>query len=227
MQSLLDTTPKQLEFDSASMPAAIFLDGEKSAEGEWTAARLFAFKREKYDWCVALLAEGMPFYRIAKLLKISINTVRVVRAREPRAIDAEKEELAGLARDGARMCLEGIVEALSDDARRKKIPADRLAVMAGILVDKALVLRGEASVIIGHGESKASHDDFNAALSQAIDITSEIVQAGGNAGQTRGLPAAGPAQAAGAAGPPAAGAGLAGSEPQPLEDQAPNPVKQD
>lgn len=163
--SLIEQAGQQLELiRSDEMDAEVFRDSEQ--QGEFTGARLFKQNPDLYRTIISLLAEGLGVIRIGKLLRVSPNTVMAVRDREPEAIDIAKKRIADLARRGAQVCVEGIVEALLDPERRTKVSAKDMAIIAGVLVDKSELLSGGATVRIGHVGDGAQHIDFNEYIEQ-------------------------------------------------------------
>lgn len=129
-------------FESDQMDPAFFAAEESGATPEFTGARLFANNPDTYRAIVALSAEGLGAMRIGKILHVSPNTVQAVRAREPESIDIEKRRLAGLSREGARMCAEGILEMLCNTDQVKKMNIKDLGIVFGILIEKSELLSG-------------------------------------------------------------------------------------
>lgn len=165
-ESLIDPPSKQLTLSSIDLPAAVFAESE-AKEGHYTGARLFAQKPETYQAIVSLLGEGLHVIRIARLLRVHPKTVRAVREREGNPIAQEKERLGRLAYDAARMSIERIVEDLDDEKASAEIPTDKLAVIAGIMTEKALLLTGGATSRVEHqGAANPEHDDFNRMLAE-------------------------------------------------------------
>lgn len=142
--SLIEHEAQQMELiPSTDLPATMFAVGE--AHGEFTGARLFSGRPEIYQAIVSLLAEGIGQLRVASITSTSVHTVRAVMQREGVAIDAERMRIAGDARSAARLCVDSILEALNDDARRTKMSPRDLGVLMGILVDKSELLSGRAT----------------------------------------------------------------------------------
>ena len=141
--SLIKAEDSQLKlFSSDQMDPALFSAEESSDNPEFTGARLFAQKPDIYKAIVALSAEGLGVIRIGKILHVSPNTVLAVRAREPESVDIEKKRLAGLSREVARMCVEGIKEMLCDPVQVKKIGLKEFGIVYGILTEKSELLSG-------------------------------------------------------------------------------------
>jgi len=141
--SLIQAENQQLKlFGSDQMDAAFFAYEESVPTPEFTGERLFKNKPEVYHSITALSAEGLGVKRIGRILHVSPNTVLAVRAREPESIDTEKRRIARLSREGARMCVEGIVEMLCDPVQIKKISVKDLGIVFGILAEKHELLSG-------------------------------------------------------------------------------------
>lgn len=141
MHSLVKQDDQQLRlFSSEQMDDSLFAEAE--SRGEFTGARLFSSRPEVYKSIIALSAEGIGAIRIGKILGVSPNTVLAVRAREGGRIDIEKTRVSLLSREAARMCVEGIIEMLSDPDQAADISARDKGVIAGILIDKAELLSG-------------------------------------------------------------------------------------
>lgn len=139
---------------SEAMDAALFAADEGSRNPEFTGARLFAQKPDIYKSIIALSAEGLGVLRIARVLHVSPNTVLAVRQREPAAVDIERKRLAGLSREAARMCVEGILEMLADPKQVAKMSIRDKGIVAGILVEKSELLSGGPTARVEtHGQS--------------------------------------------------------------------------
>lgn len=169
--SLIQGAKRQMDLiPSSAMPEAIFKDGEQALVGEFTGERLFVQDPEKYQFIVSLLAERVGILRIAKLLKVSPGTVTAVRDRESVSIGIEKEGLARLCHQGAVLALEGVIEDLSDPARRKKVSTRDKAVTGAVLIDKGQLLSGEATMRMEVVEITApEHEVFNNYLKSLKD----------------------------------------------------------
>ena len=143
MTDSLIQADKQLPlFGSDQMDPALFSDQESGPRPEFTGARLFAHNPDIYRAVVALSAEGLGAIRIGRILHVSPNTVLAVREREPQSIDIEKRRLASLSSAGARMCVEGIIEMLSDPKQVAKMTIKDQGIVFGILAEKAELLSG-------------------------------------------------------------------------------------
>lgn len=141
--SLIQSENQQLQlFGSSQMDAALFAAEETAEQREYTGARLFAKDPERYKAVVALSGEGLGVLRIGKILHVSPHTVMAVRAREPECVAIEKSRIAGLSREAARMCVEGILELLCDPEQRKKMGIKELGITFGILAEKHELLSG-------------------------------------------------------------------------------------
>ena len=215
--SLINPEEKQLYLiESDQLPASIFEESEKLTDDdgdgykrEFTAARLFARKPEVYNSIISLSAEGLGALRIGRLLKVSPNTVLAVRAREGEIVDIEKERISRECRAAARMCVEGIVEDLTDPARRRKISAKDKAIIHGVLIEKAELIAGLPTSRIDHsGSREPSADDYNNYLNGMKTIEAECSEIPGAPDEAAGMipaPEEVKQKAATAAGPAAPG----------------------
>ena len=92
------------------------LEPEEACPAIYTAQGLYDKRPGDYAKCVQMLAQGQTITRIKKDLKISHNTIAVVRAREQEVIDASKKVMRGLIRaELATLKDEKIVEAEVSD----------------------------------------------------------------------------------------------------------------
>lgn len=136
--------------------------------GSYTGDRLAAQDPGRYRAIVDALANGMGIRQIARAYKVSHNTVAAVRAREGATIDTLKTSIAGRALLVAEMAVERLGDEIGD------IKREALAVVAGILVDKAQLLTGQATSIIGRPEApqdwESALDSIRQAQGQVIDI---------------------------------------------------------
>lgn len=176
--SLINPDEKQLDLiPSEMLPDEYFEEteagGEKGLHREFTGARLFDRRPETYMAVIALTAEGLGAIRIGKLLKVSPNTVLAVREREGDCVDIEKERISRGGRNIARMCIEGLEEALSDPVQREKISAKDLAIIHGVMVEKSELLAGLPTSRTDHGKREPNADDFNEYLANMKRIAAE------------------------------------------------------
>ena len=140
---------------------------EGSDSREHTAENLFNNDREKYNMIISLLCEGtFGQIKIGQLLKVSPNTVRAIKNRESEIVDIGKKQLAKLCQDAAHMTMEAIIEDLSSESLRKKIPTDRKGVLLGILVEKFQLLTGSATAIVDSPKDQALHADYTRLLKE-------------------------------------------------------------
>jgi hypothetical protein len=156
-------------FAPGEIPDGVFLDSQ--GRGVFSGERLQVRDPERYAAIIAMLAQGMPRIRIARVLHVSVNTVRAVETNAAGAVDQEKKAAAGLAYTGAVLAFERVIEDLSDEDTVSKIPTAAKATVAGIMTDKYLVLRGEAGLIIDHKRTGPTHEDW---LREVKDITADV-----------------------------------------------------
>ena len=158
-------------FNSAEMESEMFKADED--RGEFTGERLYKNHPEKYRALVALLVEGLSVRRVCDVLKVSHHTVLAVRQREGSTIATLKERLAVLAADGAKLCVEAIVDRLFNPEDLKKISARDLSIIAGVLVDKGQLLSGGVTARVEITGKEPGPDDFNRQLAEALASKSD------------------------------------------------------
>ena len=151
--------------------------------GEHTAAQLFFENPDKYRLIVSLLAEGHGILRVAKLTRSSNSTVSEVRDRETVVIEKERMQIVNDGRRAAKLCIEGVLEDMQDDARRKKVPTRDKAIIAGVLIDKSELLSGGVTHRI-QLEQGPSIDDYRSLLQAAADQAVEMCQDAEDTGLT-------------------------------------------
>lgn len=208
--SLIERDQRQLTL-SSEMADHLFAVEEAGDEWgtppDYTAERLWKSYPEKYRMIVALSAEGIGVLRIGRLLKCGPATIQAVQDREGGQIEILRARLAGLARRGVQLCIEGLVEMLSDESKRKRIPARDMAIIAGILNQNAELLSGGATSRLEVVDRSApTHEDFLHWIDSLPQVTGAEVR---TAGQKE--------PAANAAGPGSDGPGA--SAPAVVEDE--------
>lgn len=160
-ESLIKADEAQLKlFSSDQMDAAFFAEEESGPNRVFTGARLFAQNPELYKAIVALSAEGLGAIRIGRILHVSAHTVQAVREREPEAVAIEKNRIANLSRAGARMCVEGILDMLSDPEQAKKISLKDKGIVFGILVEKDELLSGSPTSRVLNVTATIDYDEY-------------------------------------------------------------------
>jgi hypothetical protein len=93
---------------------------------------------------VNALADGDSRRAIARALRVSPNTVTAVAEEEWRRVDARKARIAAQSERNATRAAELIAEKLESE----NVPLNVLVPVFGVSVDKALALRGDASLTI-------------------------------------------------------------------------------
>lgn len=157
-------------------------------EGEFTGERLFRQDPEKYGFIVSMLAEGtIPDAYIAKVTKVSRNTIAAVREREKIPIEQEKGRILKNIRTALHMTTEKLIEQLPNMSGKELIFA------LGILADRHQLLSGEATQIIATATDKAKHASFNDMLEAlpVADATVVGMGSGGGSLEHKGPPALG------------------------------------
>jgi hypothetical protein len=131
-----------------------------SARGVYTAEEFARLQPEKFALCVRALALGYKIDPIRRALEVAWETVRAVRDRKGSNIREHKKELMGLCFGIAER---GLEELLQDDKRMARLDA----VQIGILIDKGLLLGGEATSIVVRREGLPALEALKAALAEA------------------------------------------------------------
>lgn len=161
-----------------ALPKQYLAEAEK--RGEFTGERLAERKPEIYRACVSLLAQGASQLSIARLLKISVNSVAGVKQREQISIESEKRTLSASFRLASGLAADRAIELLADEERSKDIPLNQLAIATGIFTEKAELLSGGATSRVDWVQPAPAVDDYKTYLadlkakSQPIDA--EIVE---------------------------------------------------
>lgn len=112
----------------------------------------------RYRKIIELSAAGIGALRIASLLNVAPATVLAVRRREPVALEIERQRMATLCRDGARLSAESIVEDMLDEKRLKKMSTKDKALVTAILTDKAELLSGGPTQRIRIEDGEPGHE---------------------------------------------------------------------
>lgn len=154
----------QLRLTTADMPNETFAPTE--AIGEYTAERLFKFRRQEYDLVVRMIGEDMSNISIARIMQMAEKTVAAVRQREAdllpggavRQLSARKwRNITGLYQDI-------LIDRASDPTERKKMKTQEVAIVASIATDKWQLQEGEPTQRVEYVERDSGHNDFNAFL---------------------------------------------------------------
>lgn len=181
--------PEQLSLiPSTEIDDGVFTEMEQ--RGVFTGERLKVRDPQRYQVVASLLAEGLGVKTVAALAKVSVHTVQAVRDHEPHLIATLKEDIAKTARSTARLCVDRLRDAvLNPDS---KISARDLAIITGVLVDKAELLSGGPTARLeigeagGHGELQAFMEELrrraqetdlggdSGGTKEAIDVTDQV-----------------------------------------------------
>ena len=122
---------------------------------------------------VNALANGDSVRAIARALHVSNNTVVAVQEQEWQQVAARKGRLAAQAERNALMAGEQIAEALA----QRKYPPSALVPVYGVSIDKALALRGDASLTLRHEHThRLTDDDILAfAVARSKQIQAQVI----------------------------------------------------
>ena len=116
----------------------------------FTGARFFEKRPEVIPAIVQLNAAGWGVNRICELLKVSGHTVLLVLQLKQDDVATEKGRLAARAKICATLAMEEIERRLLDPIARKAMQLSTLPYIADKLLDKWLLLSGEATSRVEH-----------------------------------------------------------------------------
>ena len=117
---------------------------------QFTGARFFEKRPEVVPAVIHLTALGWGVNRISDLLQLSGHTVLLVREKHAGDVATEKAKLAGQAKICAQLAMEEIERRLLDPIARKSMQLSTLPYIVDKLLDKWLLLSGEATSRIEH-----------------------------------------------------------------------------
>lgn len=158
----------------ASAPALSFFSELEVAEktlaesGEFTGERLFRDRPEVYQEIIRLYAEKQGIRMIARLCRVSVNTVYAVLEREPAAVETAKKRIINNLRKAAEIGSERLPEVMQE------LSADKLAVPLAITLDKLQLLTGEATARVEKVEIRP--DQVRMFLEQLPVIEAELIE---------------------------------------------------
>lgn len=145
-----------------NLPANLTID--EACPIIYTAQGLFDKRPGDYAKLVQMLTDGIPVTRIKKELKVSHNTIAVVRSREKEVIESSKKVMRGLIGHASQLAVEKMIEKLEND----EIPNGVLPIATGILIDKHRQYEGEPTQTIEVKKS-LSLDEIRAELANLKD----------------------------------------------------------
>jgi hypothetical protein len=106
--------------------------------GQFTGEYLWTHDKPRYDAIVQALAARQPIRWITTTYRVSAHTVLAIRDREGSEIATRKATLAGRMLDAAELAVERAIDKIDD------LPADKAAITASVLTERARELLGEA-----------------------------------------------------------------------------------
>ena len=149
-------------------------------KGAFTGQRLARERPRVYRQVIALVAQGTSDSRIARLCRVSRNTVAAVKQAEAQTIEQRKQTILATAARVAELGFERIEEELAAG----NFKGVQLVPVAGMSVDKVLALSGDPTIRIQHDHRHLHrHDhfaDFNALLEKLPNrkpVDAEVVSA--------------------------------------------------
>jgi hypothetical protein len=120
------------------------------------------------------LANGEPKIAIARTLRVSVNTVYAVAEQDWSKVENRKPRIAAQAERAATKAFELLNHKL--DTQGHKLTANQLVPIAGVSVDKLLLLRGDPNVI-AHIEHDFPQINIFEAFQQFHDDARKIIEA--------------------------------------------------
>jgi hypothetical protein len=144
--------------------------------GDYTLERVHAHRPEACQVAVLLLKSGIGLMRIAKALRMSTNTISMLRDEAGIRPEDQTAALAKASALVAALSAERLIDRLEDPTTAAEIPARDLAIIHGVGVDKAQLLSGGATARIEHVEGVSVDDAMKeyVRLRQARDVTSSV-----------------------------------------------------
>lgn len=121
---------------------------EHEESGRYTGARLKSQRPEIATAASLLLKAGYGYQETADALNLNFYTVQALAAEDPEAVAVGKKQTARLAGNVGRVALERINDYLQTATVKNATDAQKLAMVAGIAIDKAQVLDGEPTAIV-------------------------------------------------------------------------------
>lgn len=106
--------------------------------GQFTGEHLWTHDKARYDAIVQSLAARKPIRWITTTYRVSAHTVFAIRDREGSEIATRKATLASRMLDAAELAVERAIDKIDD------LPADKAAITASVLTERARELLGEA-----------------------------------------------------------------------------------
>ena len=158
-----------MEEQQELIPAELLPDGFGSIEdpkGIFTGERVLKRTPAKYAQVVQAMAEGFSVRGTARAMGMHQATVAAIRDRAGESIDAVKKHTARTLSRFCQIAAERLLEE-SDD-----IAIDKLPIAMGIAAEKAELLGGRPTAIIGHQDSRRIGDVGS--ILDAIDV--EVVE---------------------------------------------------
>ena len=105
---IMPTKRKRTTVMPDNLPANLTID--EACPIIYTAQGLFDKRPGDYAKLVQMLTDGIPVTRIKKDLKVSHNTIAVVRSREKEVIEASKKVMRGLIGHASQLAVEKMID---------------------------------------------------------------------------------------------------------------------
>ena len=158
----MPTKKKRITHHATNLPAN--LTEEETCPSIFTAQTFFDKRPGDYAKAVQMLSNGNTIKQITSKLKISHNTLSVIRTREKEVIESSKKVMRGLIGHASQLAVEKMIEKLEND----QIPNGVLPIATGILIDKHRQYEGEPTQTIEVKKS-LSLDEIRAELANLKD----------------------------------------------------------
>lgn len=167
-----ETQPALFDID---IPPERFFSMEKDERNpEFTGSRFFLCRPREYSEIVALRAEAVPIATLARIYRVSRNTISAIDERESRNVRVEQlkqhnsrayNRLASLCRERAAELVLSLE--VPDLSASERIACGRvLAILMGVAEDKAQLLSGGATSRAEVSDPRAAAGEFAKALAR-------------------------------------------------------------
>lgn len=138
----------------------VFFNETVEKEGLYTGEQYQQRHPERYRAIIELLAAGIGILKIRRMTGAHPKTIQAIRDANPQAIEIGKQRLARLLRYIGTLAAESLAEDFENGEGQKFSPQQRAVIMA-IAIEKAQLMEGSPTAIVGKPEQSApTHEDF-------------------------------------------------------------------
>lgn len=160
---------------------------EEERKGHFTGQRLKALRPDAYAGIVEGLAQGLTQRGLARIYKVSANTVGAIVLAESVAIESLREQLGRKATMLQAQLMEEIEADLNDSDKMRKTSFKDKLVASNILNEQAQLAQGKPTEIHAHRITADDlNEDFFAGLPKAQPADAPKTGFSGEAGQQKG-----------------------------------------